>query len=81
MRRFKLAAIALLVIVAVVCTVAVVIGKLAPDVQAQTPATLEPERWEDPEYPVACYRSPGDVAWSCVTLPTEEAYEDEGPQS
>lgn len=45
---------------------------------AQAPAPIEPERWEDPDYPVVCYRFPGDVSASCVVVPTEDAVEDLG---
>lgn len=39
---------------------------------AQTPAVMEPERWEDPDYPVVCYRFPGDASASCVVVPVDE---------
>lgn len=50
---------------------------LAARLVAQTPAVLEPERWLDPDYPVACYRFPGDMAAACVVLPTEDDPEEE----
>jgi len=44
---------------------------------AQTPAVMEPERWVDPDYPVVCYRFPGDAAASCVVVPVEDEVEAE----
>lgn len=42
---------------------------------AQAPAVMEPERWEDPDYPVVCYRFPGDASASCVVVPIEDEAE------
>jgi hypothetical protein len=79
MKRWELVAMAGAVIVGVSIALALLITALVTDAEAQAPATQEPERWEDPEYPVACYRSPGDVSWSCVALPYEEEEVEEGP--
>lgn len=45
---------------------------LATRLAAQIASVVAPERWEDPDYPVVCYRFPGDMAASCVVVPTED---------
>jgi len=50
---------------------------VAARLAAQTPAVMEPERWEDPDYPVVCYRFPGDASASCVVVPIEDEEESE----